>query len=353
MSEKPEEDSKTEAATEKRIQDAFDKGNTPNSREVTILASTLGLCFAIIFLSVDTARSLAWSLSTFMSSAHRFVLEQESEAHWHFVKLTATVGTYLAPVLGVLLIFGLAGSLFQNVPAMKLDRITPKASRISLKEGLKRMLGRQGAVEFGKTVFKFATVATGVAVVVKADIDHIFLSILGDPNQLPGHIYDMSVRLVVVAVGAMVFLGLADFSWSRYQWLRNLRMTRQELKDEQKQTDGDPQIKVRQLSIARSRQRQRMIETIPTATLIINNPTHYSVALKYEQDEDAAPIVVAKGKDLVALRMRELAEEHNIPMFENKPLAQGLYGGVEVGQIIPLEFYKPVAELISYVNRLR
>lgn len=353
MSEKPEEDSKTEAATEKRIQDAFDKGNTPSSREVTILTSTIGLCFALVFFSVDTARSLAWSLSTLMSSSHKYFLEQESEAHWHLVKLITTVGSYLAPILGVLVIGGLAGSLFQNVPAMKLDRITPKASRISLKEGLKRMLGRQGFVEFGKTAFKFATIAAGVTVVIKADMDRVFLAILGDPNQLPSHIYDMSVRLVLVAVCAMMVLGVADFAWSRHQWLRNLRMTRQELKDEQKQTDGDPQIKVRQMSMARSRQRHRMIETIPTATLIINNPTHYSVALKYEQDEDAAPIVVAKGKDLIALRIRELAEEYDIPMFENKPLAQGLYASVEVGQIIPTEFYKPVAELISYVNRLR
>ncbi len=353
MSEKPDDDSKTEDATEKRIQDAYDKGNTPNSRELNILTSTLGMCFAIIFLSVDTARSLAWSLSVLFSNSHRYVLEQESEAHWHLVKLSATVGTYMAPILGILLIAGLAGSLFQNIPAMKLDRITPKASRISLKEGLKRMLGRQGAVEFGKTVFKFAIIATGVTVVIKADMDHIFLSILGDPNQLPSHILSMSTRLVVVACCAMLLLGIADFAWSRYHWRHNLRMTRQELKDEQKQTDGDPLIKVRQLSLARSRQRHRMIETIPTATLIVNNPTHYSVALKYVPEEDAAPIVVAKGKDLIALRIRELGEEHNIPMFENKPLAQGLYAGVEVGQIIPIEFYKPVAELISYVNQLR
>ncbi len=353
MSEKPDEDSKTEDATEKRIQDAFDKGNTPSSRELTILTSTLGMCFAIIFFAVDTSRSLAWTFSVLFSNAHKYVLEQESEAHWHLVKLTASVGSYIAPILGVLLIAGLAGSLFQNVPALKLDRIKPKASRISLKEGFKRMLGKQGAVEFAKTMFKFATVATGVAVVIKADMDHIFLSILGDPSQLPDHILDMSTRLVVVACCAMLVLGLADLAWSRYQWRHNLKMTRQEVKDEQKQTDGDPLIKVRQLSLARSRQRHRMIETIPTATLIINNPTHYSVALKYEPEEDAAPVVVAKGKDLIALRMRELAEEHDIPMFENKPLAQGLYAGVDVGQMIPMEFYKPVAELISYVNQLR
>ena len=353
MSEKPDEDSKTEEATEKRIQDAFDKGNTPNSRELTILTSTLGMCFAIIFLSVDTARSLAWSLSVLFSTPHKYAMGHESEAHWYLVKLAATMGAYMAPILGVLLIAGLAGSLFQNIPALKLDRITPKLSRISIKEGLKRMLGRQGAVDFAKTFFKFATIATGVVVVIRSDMDHIFLSILGDPHQLPGHILDMSIRLVIVACCAMLLLGLADFAWSRYQWRRNLRMTRQELKDEQKQTDGDPQVKVRQLSLARSRQRNRMVETIPTATLIINNPTHYSVALKYAPEEDAAPIVVAKGKDLIALKIRELGEQHNVPMFENKPLAQGLYAGVEVGQIIPIEFYKPVAELISYVNQLR
>ena len=353
MSEKPDNDSKTEAATEKKIQDALDKGNTPSSRELTILTSTLGMCFAIIFFSVDTVRSLALSLSVLISSSHKFVLEQESEAHWHLMSLAATMGSYMAPILGVLMIAGLAGSLFQNVPLLKVDRITPKLSRISLKEGVKRMVGKQGFVEFGKTFFKFATIATGVAVVIKADMDHIFLSILGDPNQLPGHIFDMSLRLVVVACCAMLVLGLADLAWSRYQWRDNLRMTRQEVKDEQKQTDGDPQIKVRQLSIARSRQRNRMIAEIPTATLIINNPTHFSVALRYEPEEDAAPVVVAKGKDLIALRIRELGEEHGVPMFENKPLAQGLYASVEVGQIIPLEFYKPVAELISYVNRLR
>ncbi len=353
MSEKPDEDSKTEDATEKRIQDAYDKGNTPNSREVTILTSTLGLCCAIVFFSVDTVRGVSMSLGMLISSSHKFVLEQEAEAHWTLVALISKMGIYLAPIFGVLMIAGLIGSLFQNVPLMKLDRITPKASRISLKEGFKRMLGRQGLVEFGKTMFKFGTVATGVAVVISSDMDRIFLAMLGDPFQLPGHMFDMSVRLVIVACCAMVVLAIADYSWSRYQWRHNLRMTRQELKDEHKQTDGDPQIKVRQLSIARSRQRNRMIAEIPTATLIINNPTHYSVALRYVPEEDAAPIVVAKGKDLIALRIRELGEEHGVPMFENKPLAQGLYAGVEVGQVIPLEFYKPVAELISYVNQLR
>jgi flagellar biosynthetic protein FlhB len=151
-----------------------------------------------------------------------------------------------------------------------------------------------------------------------------------------------------VAVATLVLVA-ADLVWSRLFWQRDLRMTRQEIKDELKQVDGDPIVKARLRSLARDRLRKRMMAAVPRATLVIANPTHYAVALRYVREEGGAPLVVAKGQDLIALKIREIAVEHGIPVIENKALAKSLYRSVEVDEMIPPEFYKAVAEIVFFL----
>ena len=170
-----------------------------------------------------------------------------------------------------------------------------------------------------------------------------------EPTALPVLILDMGTRLIATVAVATIVLVAADLVWSRVFWQRELRMTRQEVKDEMKQVDGDPIVKARLRSLARDRMRKRMIAAVPKATLVIANPTHYAVALRYVREEGGAPLVVAKGQDLIALKIREVATEHGIPVIEDKALARSLYKAVEVDKMIPPEFYKAVAEIVFFL----
>ena len=172
-----------------------------------------------------------------------------------------------------------------------------------------------------------------------------------DPVAFSSITSDIIQRMLLAVCFAMALVAAADFMWQRYSWRENLRMTRKEVTDELKQAEGDPIVKARMRSIARDRSRQRMMEAVPTATLVIANPTHISIALRFDADKDEAPVVVAKGQDLIALKIREIAKESGIPVFERIELARALNKVVEVNQIIPPDFYAAVAELINIIYR--
>jgi flagellar biosynthetic protein FlhB len=170
-----------------------------------------------------------------------------------------------------------------------------------------------------------------------------------EPSALPSLLLKLVERALSTLAVATLVLVAADLVWSRVFWHRELRMTRQEVKDELKQVDGDPIVKARLRSLARDRSRKRMMAAVPRATLVIANPTHYAVALRYLREEGGAPLVVAKGQDLIALRIREIAAEHRIPIVENKELARSLYRSVQIDKMIPPEFYKAVAEIVFFL----
>ena len=170
-----------------------------------------------------------------------------------------------------------------------------------------------------------------------------------EPVALPRLVRDLSVRLVAGVAAATLVLVVLDLVWSRVFWRRELRMSRQEVKDELKQSDGDPILRSRMRSLARDRSRRRMMAAVPRATLVIANPTHYAVALRYVREEGGAPLVLAKGRDLIALRIREIAEQHNVPVIEDKLLARSLHDKVVVDQMIPAEFYKAVAQIVHFI----
>jgi flagellar biosynthetic protein FlhB len=258
--------------------------------------------------------------------------------------------TVLAPVFIVLVIMGVAASALQNTPRFVLERIRPKASKLSLREGFKRLFGRQGAVEFAKATAKLAIIVVVAFLILRAERATVVSVLHSEPLMVPGAILDVSVRLLTGIVAASTLLAAADIVWSRYHWRRQLMMTRQEVKDEHKQSDGDPVIKSRLRSLARDRSRKRMMAAVPNATLIIANPTHYAIALRFVREEGGAPLVLARGKNLLALKIREIARAHEIPVVEDKPLARSMYDAVEVGQMIPVEFYQAVAELIFHIS---
>jgi flagellar biosynthetic protein FlhB len=255
----------------------------------------------------------------------------------------------LVPVILVLAVFGILASGLQNSPRLVFERIRPQLSRISLAAGWKRIFGAQGQVEFLKALLKLLGVSVLGFTLAGATQHDIVKVLFMEPSALPGTILGSAMRMVSALAVAAVVLVAADLVWSRVFWQRELRMTRHEVKEEMKQVDGDPLVKARLRSLARDRLRKRMMAAVPRATVVIANPTHFAVALRYVREEGGAPLVVAKGQDLIALKIREIAQQHSIPIVENKPLARSLYKAVEVDRMIPPEFYKAVAEIVFFL----
>jgi flagellar biosynthetic protein FlhB len=350
MAETQDKESKTEEATEKKIRDSVEKGRVPYSKEAAALASIFAILAAIIFLLTGSVVRLKFSLETFIDNPGEFRLESSADAVAIMHAALSDAALLLFPVLVVIGIGGIAASLLQNQPQMVLERITPELSRISIAKGWTRIFGVQGMVEFLKSLFKVSIVGAAGYMALASSHKDFINALFMEPSAVPGLIQTLLVRFLSAVAVATTVLVAADLVWSRVSWRRDLRMSRQEVKDELKQTEGDPLIKMRLRSLQRDRSRKRMMASVPRATLVIANPTHYSIALRYVREEGGAPLVLAKGKDLIALKIRFIAEENGIPIYEDKALARSLYDKVEVERMIPQEFYKAVAGIILFLG---
>jgi len=344
-----DKESKTEEPSEKKIADAIEKGNVPSSREAPIFASILGILMVLGFLTGGRVMTLTNQLGLFLDDPGGYALENGTDATLLLAGVTGVAGSFLLPVLAVLAIAGIAASVLQNVPSIAGERIRPQWSRLSLSQGWSRLFGIQGFVEFLKSLFKFGAVTVVCVILLRAEQFTAVNAMFSDPSQLPALILSMATRLVSAVCVATIVLVAVDLVWARIRWRTNLRMTRQEIKDEFKQSEGDPMVKARQKSLARDRARQRMLTSVHRASLVIANPTHYAIALRYDRKEGGAPLVVAKGADYLALRIREIATENLIPVIEDRALARALYDAVEVDQWIPPEFYRPVAKILYFI----
>lgn len=349
MAEEADKDSKTEEATEKKIRDSIEKGEVPFAREVPAFASFLAILAFMIFFAQSSAAQLGGFLSMFLERADEWKLGAAHDA----MMLQSLVFFEIAKVLGtlmfLLMLAGIGASVLQNVPRFVLKRIQPQMSRISLKKGWERLFGKKGWVEFAKSVGKILVVGGFLVFAMSEAQDRLLAGMITHPMAFTSVIRDIGIEIVITIAAVMVVIAAADLLWSRYHWREELRMTRQEVKDEIKQNDGDPIVKARMRSLQRDRARRRMMQAVPQATLVIANPTHYAIALRYVRSENAAPVVVAKGQDLVALKIREVAEEHGVPVFEEVQLARSMYDQVKVDQMIPAQFYQAVAELVRTI----
>ena len=350
MAESSDKDSKTEEPTEKKVRDALDEGNIPVSREASIFASMAALMVILMFLIGQGVQQLVPTLKSLLDDPDGFPLNNGADVQNLLTVVGLQALRFLVPPVAILMVFGLAASLLQNAPGFVLQRLMPDLSRISPIGGWGRLFGSQGLVEFGKSLFKLAAVSSVVAFVLRSSEARAFEAMYTDPVALPEMILNIAMRVVSAICIATIVLVAVDLAWARFHWRRQLRMTKQEIKDEHKQAEGDPLIKARLRSLARDRSRQRMIASASRATLVIANPTHFAIALRYKREESAAPLVVAKGMDVIALKIREIAEQNRIPVIENKALARALYEAVQVDQVIPAEFFRPVAEIIYFLQ---
>jgi flagellar biosynthesis protein FlhB len=348
-----DKDSKTEEATSKRLNDAMGDGNIPISREASNFSYLLAALLVIAILGPTFAGHLSELLARILGSVGSIRIENGADLALLFDVVGRDAALVTAPIILAFTAAGVLASALQHPPTLIFKRVMPDLSRLSPSNGFKRLFSTSGSVEFLKTTLRLFIVA-GASISVLTYLWGDFVNgVWADPAAILS-LSQRSLALLIVSLTLLSFALLVfDLPVTRILWRRSLRMARQEIKDEHKQLEGDPHIKARRLSIARTRARKRMMSAVPRATLVIANPTHFAVALRYVRSEGGAPRVVAKGQDIIALTIRRIAEENDIPVIEDKALARSLYAKVEVDQMIPVEFYKAIAQILLRLQARR
>lgn len=351
MSDDQDKASKTEEPTAKRLSDALEEGNVPMSREAAVFSSLIGI-FLVSALLIDAgAAHVTGGLRHLIDRADQFKLESGQDVQALAGVVLLDTLWLLAPAVLVLMLFGLIGSLVQTSPKMIPKRIMPELSRLSPLKGFVKLFGARGWFEFLKAILKFSILGVVCTLIWLNSASDVLMMVFSDPGAHFGLVHSLIDSVIFGLLIAFSLLVAADVMFSRHVWHRELFMTKQQVKDEQKQQEGDPIVKGRMRSMIRDLARRRMIERVPRATMVIVNPTHYAVALRYVKGESSAPLVLAKGKDHIALRIKELAKEADIPIIEDRVLARSLYDAVRVDQLIEPAFYEAIASIILMLAR--
>jgi flagellar biosynthetic protein FlhB len=343
---------RTEEATPKRKEDARKKGQVVRSMD---LPPAVGLLAGVLVLRM-TAPAAWGDFAGVLKSGLGTIARPDLSARDAVGLVSQSMaGGMLAivPVLAALLVGGVATGLLQTGFVVSTKALAPDFSKVNPLTGMKRLFSPKVGFELLKMVLRlviFIAVAVGVAQNVIAQIMALGMTGIGGVGGILGDaIFTLMLRVAVA--GAL--LAALDYGFQRWQFNKNLKMTKQEIRDEMRQSEGDPQIKSRIRRLQRERARKRMMSEVPKSTVIIANPTHFAIALRYESGKTRAPIVVAKGKDLLAQQIKAVAAQHGVPIVENPPLARSLYASVAVGHEIPYQMYRAVAEVLAFIYRLK
>ncbi|WP_458096441.1 EscU/YscU/HrcU family type III secretion system export apparatus switch protein [Roseomonas sp. WA12] len=344
MADEQDAEDREEAPSARRLDKAREDGQVPNSREASGFAALLLAVLAAGMALPSLGRDLLRALRGILERGHDLSPEQALD-------VLLPSATLLVPVLGAAALGAVATTLLQTRGLVSAKGLKPQFSRLNPLAGMKRLVGSESLIEFLKTVLKMSVV--GLAIWHAGVSPALLEAVMHQPAPvLLDTVLDQAMRLVTSTLAAFALLAGADIFLVRLRHTRKLRMSRQDLKEEAKDTDGDPHVKAQQKAIRRQRSRQRMMAAIPKAAVIITNPTHFAVALGYEEGSSAAPKILAKGADEVAARIREKAREAGVPLVSNPPLARALFK-LELDTEIPAEHYQAVAEIIAFVWRAR
>lgn len=346
-----DQEDKTEEPTERRIEQSIERGEVPKSMEAATFLVLAGGTLALLITGMIGLSGFVAGMRGYIENAHQVSINQAGLMSV-FVEGTRTMATVLALPFIFAVVAGLASGLIMHKPLWTTEPMVPKFNRISPLAGFKRIFGKEALVQFAKSFLKFAIVSALLFYVLWPERKHIGSIVQLEPSMILDITWSLSLKLLGGVLAVYAFVAAADILYQRFTWRQRLKMTREELKQEFKETEGSPEIKAKLRKIRSERLRQRMMAAVPQSSVIITNPTHYAVALKYEAGMNA-PVLVAKGLDLVALKIREIATTHEIAIVENPPLARALHAQVEIDEEIPEEHYKAVAEVIGYVMRLR
>lgn len=351
MADDTDDSEKTEDPTHKRLKEAHDKGDVPKSQEVSTWFTLAGATLMIALLAPGAAVALGDLMKGYLEHAHQMPVDGYAlRALWR--DTGQSVALIVAVPLLALVVMAVAGNLVQHQPLLTAETIKPKFSKISPASGFKRLFSADSLVNFAKGMAKILIVGAVMVAVMWPHRDEAEIIIFADASVILQEARVLILQCLAAILAVMTIVAGADFIYQKNKWWNKQKMSLREIKEEFKQTEGDPQIKgkIRQLRMERSR--KRMMAAVPQATVVVTNPTHYAVALKYEEGM-GAPLCLAKGTDAVALKMREIAKEHEVPVIENPPLARALYATVDIDQEVPEEHYKAVAEVIGFVFRMR
>jgi flagellar biosynthetic protein FlhB len=344
---------KTEEPTHKKLEEARKKGQGVTSREVNHWFILLGGTILVAAIAPGMMGQMAKSMQPFIERPHT-MSTTAADAAGGVGAIAMDILLAMAPMMGLFVVAALAAGFVQRGFNASWEPVKPELKKISPLAGVKRLFALKSFVEFLKGIFKITIVAViGYLIVVPAIEDELVQLPRKGIDEMMALIYSLVLQLLIGVVAVMSVIAGLDYMYQRFEFMKQMKMTRQEVRDELKQTEGDPQVRARIRQLRHERSRQRMIAAVPEADVVVTNPTHFAVALKYDGGGMEAPSVVAKGADEVARRIREVAEENDVPLVENPPLAQALYASVEVGDEIPFEHYQTVAEVISYVWRLK
>ena len=351
MAEDQDDDDKTEEPSPKKIDEAIKRGDVVKSQELTTFFVLSAATVFVAFMTPGLSRDLSKSLAAFFDHAGDIVLDGRSLIDIYIHLVLVLGGVLVLPAL-LFVVAGIAGSAIQHRLLFTFEPLTPKLSKISPLAGLKRIFSVEGGVNGLKGVAKIVVVGFAMVIALRPELRRLDTIVATDTIGLVVVIRDLAVKMMAAVLIVMAFIAGLDYFFQYRRWIKRLRMTREELKEEYKQTEGSPEIKGKIRQMRQARARKRMMAAVPKATVIITNPTHYAVALSYEAGM-AAPICVAKGVDALAMRIREVGREHNVPIVENVPLARALYAAVEVDEVIPREHFDAAAKIIGFVFQSR
>lgn len=347
-----EDSDKTEDPTEHKLQEARKKGQVFKSQDVI---STL-LLLATAGMLLLTGSWMVKEIGNFT----RYVFElipgidmSKRNINLDAIQTLLVFAKVMAPILFSAFLMALIANFAQIKWVFSTEPIIPKMSKISPIEGFKRIFSVKSLMELAKQVVKLIIVGWVCYKVVKADIMYLQYSVMWDIPTTLHFLKGMVVKIVAYVLVAMAAIAIIDYLFQRQQFMKQMKMSIQELKDEYKETEGNPQVKSKMRQLMRQGAMARMMEEVPNSSAVVTNPTHLAVALKYEQGVTEAPMVVAKGEKMVAVQIKVLAEEADVPIVENVELARALFKHCEVGQTIPVELYKAVAEVLAYVFKLK
>ena len=342
---------KTEEPTYRKLEEAAKRGDVAKSQEISAWFVMLGAAMCIGLMGNSSAGTIMHALKIFLAAPDQIPMDRD-HLRVMILGLGATVFGAMAMPLGVLIVAALAGNLVQHAPVFSAENMKPSFSKLSPMKGLERLFGKKSLVNLVKSIIKFVVVGAVVFEIAWPERGRLALMMTWDVSLLLPLVRALALKMFGGVIAVMTIVAGVDYLFERMQWMKKQRMSFQEIKDEYKQSEGDPTVKAKLRQIRAERSRKRMMANVPKATVVIMNPTHYAVALKYEKGM-GAPVCVAKGLDAIALKIRAIAEENGVAVVENPPLARALHASVEIDQEIQSDHYKAVAEVIGYVMRLK
>ncbi len=346
-------DQKTEDASSKRVRETEERGQFTNSRELTSAFILLAGVIAFSIAGRASTKKVMATWSTLISQSYAFNINAE-DLRLLMMWILGKMGLILAPILFTVMISGLVANLIQTRGLkFSLHPLKPNWGKLNPLKGFGRIFSKHGLAELIKSLFKIGIVSVIVYFTIKSRFKEIPILMELSVGQVLLYMGQVGLEIMIKVLLVMVILAALDYSFQRFQYLDNLKMTKQEVKDERKETDGNPIVKQRIRSAQLQMARRRMMAAVPEADVVVTNPTHIAVAIKYDNTRHEAPVVVAKGENLMAGKIREVARENDVPIVEDKPLARALNKNVEIGQYIPANLFKAVAEILAYVYRLK